>query len=243
METKVCSKCGEEKEIILFRKRKDSKDGYRKECKECSSIDGKKYRDNNKEWVKVKKKKDYTKNREKRLNRVKNYRLENIEKIREKDRIRSKKRWKENPEKLRQSFLKNKDKRIKTKKLWEIKNKEKLKNQRKEYIKKRKSEDIIFYLKFICRGRLNHFLKTKNITKKNRTFEIVGCSPQQLKEHLEKQFVPGMSWENRTEWHIDHIIPLSSAKTEEELYKLCHYTNLQPLWAEENLKKSNKILN
>ena len=242
METKVCSRCGEEKELTLFRKRKDSKDGHRKECKICSSISDKKYRDNNKEWVKFRKKKDYEKNREKTLSSVKDYRLKNIEKIREKDRIRSKKRWKENPEKIRQSFLKHKDKRIKTKRLWETKNKEKLKNQKKEYIKKRKSEDIIFHLKLVCRSRLNSFLKTKNITKKNRTFEIIGCTPQELKEHLEKQFVDGMGWENRCEWHIDHIIPLSSAKTEEELYMLCHYTNLQPLWAIDNLKKSNHIL-
>lgn len=69
-----------------------------------------------------------------------------------------------------------------------------------------------------------------------------GCSPEFLKEHLERQFVEGMTWENRNEWHIDHIIPLSSAKTEDELYELCHYTNLQPLWAEDNLKKSNKVL-
>jgi hypothetical protein len=92
------------------------------------------------------------------------------------------------------------------------------------------------------RGRLNHFLTKNNLTKTNKTFEIVGCSPQFLKEYLEKQFIDGMTWENRSEWHIDHIIPLSSAKTEDELYRLCHYTNLQPLWAEENLKKSNKII-
>ncbi len=71
----------------------------------------------------------------------------------------------------------------------------------------------------------------------------MGCSPELLKEYLEKQFVDGMCWDNRNEWHIDHIIPLSLAKTEEEIYKLCHYTNLQPLWAEDNLRKSNKILN
>ena len=65
---------------------------------------------------------------------------------------------------------------------------------------------------------------------------------QEDKEHLENQFKEGMTWHNRSEWHIDHIVPLSSANNEEELYKLCHYTNLQPLWAEENLKKSNKIL-
>jgi hypothetical protein len=53
-----------------------------------------------------------------------------------------------------------------------------------------------------------------------------------------------MSWEKFGKYiHIDHIIPLSSAKTEEEIYKLCHYTNLQPLWAEDNLKKSNKLIN
>jgi hypothetical protein len=92
------------------------------------------------------------------------------------------------------------------------------------------------------RSRLYKYLKKLTLTKRNKTFDIVGITPQELKEHLEKQFISGMTWENRNEWHIDHIIPLSSAKTEEELYKLCHYTNLQPLWAEDNLKKSNKIL-
>jgi hypothetical protein len=61
---------------------------------------------------------------------------------------------------------------------------------------------------------------------------------------MEKQFKNEMTWENYGfyGWHIDHIIPLSSAKNEEELYKLCHYTNLQPLWAKENLSKGAKIL-
>ena len=79
----------------------------------------------------------------------------------------------------------------------------------------------------------------------NKTFEIVGCTPQELKDHLEKHFKEGMTWENYGlyGWHIDHIIPLASAETEEELLKLFHYTNLQPLWAEENLLKSNKITN
>ena len=50
------------------------------------------------------------------------------------------------------------------------------------------------------------------------------------------------SWDNYGKWHIDHIIPLSSANNEDEVYKLCHHTNLQPLWAEDNLRKSNKII-
>ena len=51
-----------------------------------------------------------------------------------------------------------------------------------------------------------------------------------------------MKWDNHGKWHIDHIIPLSSAETEEEVYNLCHYTNLQPLWGEDNLKKGKKII-
>jgi len=78
--------------------------------------------------------------------------------------------------------------------------------------------------------------------KNSKTYDILGCTPQELKEHLEKQFVEGMTWENRGEWHIDHIIPLSSAKNEDEVYRLCHFTNLQPLWALDNLKKSNKLI-
>ena len=51
-----------------------------------------------------------------------------------------------------------------------------------------------------------------------------------------------MSWENQGKWHIDHIIPLSSAANEEELYKLCHFTNLQPMWATDNIRKGSKII-
>jgi hypothetical protein len=86
-------------------------------------------------------------------------------------------------------------------------------------------------------------MKSINIIKNNSTLDIIGCTPQFLKEYIENQFTDGMSWELMGKYiHIDHIIPLSSAKTEEELYKLCHYSNLQPLWAEDNLKKGNKIL-
>ena len=145
----------------------------------------------------------------------------------------------ENPElmakKLKEFYKKNPEKRKEYR--------ENYKSRKHEQRKERRKTDIIFSLTNNLRCRLAKYLKTLNITKKNKTFEIVGCTPIELKEHLEKQFVDGMNWENRGEWHIDHIIPLSSAKTEEEVYKLCHYTNLQPLWAEENLLKSNKITN
>ena len=113
------------------------------------------------------------------------------------------------------------------------------------YVRERKKTDPIFKLNNNIRRRINIFLSSKNITKKNKTFDIVGCTPQFLKEHLEMNFKEGMSWENYGlyGWHIDHIIPLSSAEDEDGVYKLCHYTNLQPLWAKENLSKGCKIIN
>ena len=74
---------------------------------------------------------------------------------------------------------------------------------------------------------------------------IVGCTPEKLKEHIESKFVDNMSWDNYgyRGWHLDHIIPLCTAKTIEEVYSLNHYTNLQPLWAIDNMKKGKKIMN
>lgn len=77
--------------------------------------------------------------------------------------------------------------------------------------------------------------------KTSRTAEILGCSWDDLVQHIESRFSVGMSWENRRLWHIDHATPLASAKTEEELVALCHFTNLQPLWAADNHRKGDKM--
>lgn len=79
-------------------------------------------------------------------------------------------------------------------------------------------------------------------TKNSHTTEILGCDWSTFKEYIELRFVDGMSWENRHLWHIDHIIPLATAKTEEDVYRLSHFTNLQPLWATDNLRKGSKIV-
>ena len=116
-------------------------------------------------------------------------------------------------------------------------------DKNKKEIYSRKSKNLNYRLNNNLRSRIKKFLKCFNITKNNTTFKIVGCSPEFLKEYLEKQFIDNMSWDNYGifGWHIDHIIPLSSANNEEDAHKLCHYTNLQPLWARDNLIKSNKI--
>jgi hypothetical protein len=172
----------------------------------------------------------------------KKYKQEHYQKNKE-EHLRKKQKWRqENPEEykeqIRRYYLKTKDIQLVKKKKWISENREKYNS----YWTERKKNDEVFRLITNMRSRLWAYLKYMKVTKKNKTFDIVGCTPEYLKEHLEKQFVNGMTWENRDEWHIDHIIPLSSATSEEEALKLYHYTNLQPLWAIDNLRKSNKII-
>lgn len=107
--------------------------------------------------------------------------------------------------------------------------------------KRKLQTDPKFLLIRRLRNRLWYALKKKSWKKNTKFYEYIGCDLEFLKSHIESQFIPGMSWDNQGEWHIDHIIPLDSAQTEEELHKLCHYTNLQPMWAVENIKKGTKI--
>ena len=81
--------------------------------------------------------------------------------------------------------------------------------------------------------------------KNSRMIELLGCSKPFLKEYIEKKFKKGMSWNNYGKWHMDHIYPLSKFNFDNpnSLKKACHYSNLQPLWAIDNIKKKNKIIN
>ena len=98
------------------------------------------------------------------------------------------------------------------------------------------------YLASLMRVRVTCALNNYENRSKKHTFEYVGCNLQELREHLEKQFTIGMSWENQGQWHIDHIRPCASfdLSKEEERHKCFHYTNLQPLWASDNLSKGSK---
>ena len=127
------------------------------------------------------------------------------------------------------------------KKDYRKKNKDKISKYQKEYIKNRKSIDPLFNLTCGVRSLIGMAIKNKGYTKNSKTYEIIGCSYEEFKTHIEKQFLPCMSWDNRALWHLDHIIPISSGKTELEINTLNHYSNFQPLWAIDNLKKGNKI--
>lgn len=111
----------------------------------------------------------------------------------------------------------------------------------KTYWKNRRKNDALYRLKCNLRKRLRKYLKLKNFKKKKSSIKLLGCSLEKFKIYLESKFVSGMSWDNYGEWHIDHIVPLASAKNETELYNLCHFSNLQPLWALDNQKKGAKL--
>lgn len=118
------------------------------------------------------------------------------------------------------------------------------KTKANERYKKRYDTDPQFKIAVVLRKRVVLALKARGISKSKRLRELLGCSIPELKKHLESKFRKGMSWDNHGEWHIDHIRPCADFElTIEEEQKICfHYSNLQPLWAEENLRKSDKTL-
>lgn len=233
---KTCNKCNIEKELTEFNKSKQNKDGYRNTCTKCRIEINKEWINKNKNKVKEYKEKWLYNNKEYR----KNYYQNNKEIITIKN-----KKW----------VNKNKDKVKENKKNYYQNNKNKWKNiiRTKEQIelrnktisiwtKNKKKTDPLFKLKCNIRTNIGGAIKRQGYTKKTKTFQLLGCTYEEFKEHLEKQFTKGMTWDNYGKWHLDHIYPVSLAKDEEELIRLNHYTNFQPLWAIDNHKKSNKII-
>jgi predicted XRE-type DNA-binding protein len=112
-----------------------------------------------------------------------------------------------------------------------------------KYERERKKKDPVFKLAKTMRSRLLSALTRKNAKKNCRTMDLIGASPSFVMGYLEAKFTEGMTWENHGTWHIDHIKPCCSfdLTSEEEQIKCFHFSNLQPLWAEDNLKKGGKF--
>jgi hypothetical protein len=137
----------------------------------------------------------------------------------------------------------NKEKRKETTKKYRQENKEQIKEYQKKYNKNRRETDPLFKLKCNLRKRTSIAFRSKGYSKNTKTQKMLGVDWEVCKAHIERQFTKGMNWDNYGEWHIDHIIPLASATTEKRLKELCHYTNLQPLLADDNFSKGGKIIN
>ena len=244
METKVCNKCGVEKNIDNFREySKHGKKYIQTICKKCENKRNKEYAKKHVEEIKEYKKQWVLLNSDKtKESKRRHYEL-NIDKIKKSN----KKRYEE-----------KKDEILAKNKIYRENNSERLKKQHKEYYSEHK-EDIVQrtteYKKnrikidpvYKFESQLRHLIglsfSRKGFIKSKKTEDIVGIDLKELYTYLlltyKKQY--GYEWDRKEEVHIDHIIPLATAKTEEEVLKLCHYTNLQLLKAKDNLEKNDRL--
>lgn len=184
----------------------------------------------------------HSKNREKRLESSRKWLKKNMQKA-----IAYNKSYaKRNPEKYlewqrrasRKSYIKN----IAQKKSYMKKRRDSGRSAEysREWVRKRESTDPMYKIQRRLRTRVRAIFRSKGIRKNQSALKILGVNLSEAKEHIQSQFKDGMAWNNYGKWHLDHKVPLSSALNVEELIMLCHYTNLQPLWAKDNLIKNNR---
>jgi hypothetical protein len=182
-------------------------------------------------------KKYYLKNKERLLKKQNEYRLNNLDKIKNykeenKDKINEyQKEYRENNIEKFKEYEKNRDDNTKRQKKYNSSNKRRI--QRRKTRKKTIADT--------WRSVLHSSLKKLGKVKEGRTIYLLGYSAIDLKEHLEKQFIDGMNWDNHGEWHIDHIYPLSKFDKTTPINVVNALNNLQPLSVKDNLTKFNKI--
>ena len=236
---KKCKKCNVVKDVSEFYKRKVSKDGFRNECKLCR----KKYNEENKESLAKSNKAYKEANKEKavKLRKIyketnkgkiakqrREYRKENLEKI-----AKDIKKWKElNKDEVIQYNKEyketNKGKIAKQSKKYKEENRDKINEWTSKYIKAKRKTDSLWRLRIGVRSAVRRYLKDG---KSKTTREIIGIDFKEFKDYLEVEYTEGM--------HLDHIVPLSWANNDEEVYILNHYSNFQIITAEENLDKKD----
>ena len=255
MVTKVCNKCNVDKDVTEFYFYKGSNKFYTT-CKVCYKKSRKDYYRNNKESVSEKNKIYREKNKDRVKKWQKEYRENNKEYI-----SKLKKEWKENNKEYirkrdKKYYEDNKESINEYKRLYYLKNIDKKKKyfeDNKErtlkYLRDRRKNDPLYRLKINLKSTLSHNFKRNGYTKKSRSFEILGCSYVDFKEYIESQFEDWMSWDNyglyngeeKYGWDLDHIVPLSSAECEEDIIRLNHYSNIQPLcsYVNRDVKRDN----
>jgi hypothetical protein len=211
-----CKKCNEVKSLVLFRKDKRKHLGYTNVCKKCNNSSGKENR-MKRYWI----------NKEKENKESKNWYQNNRE------------------EKIKKSLQWNMDNHDKVKI-----NKEKYKPTYNKCRVERRKTDVIYKLKDRISGLIRNSFQKTNFKKRSKSEEILGCTVIEFRLYIEAKFETWMTWHNhgiynpdgaRT-WNLDHIRPVSLAKTEEELIALNHYTNFRPLCSLENILKGDKII-
>lgn len=226
---KECWKCLEIKDFAFFSKNRAQKDGLSGACKDCKKTMDKEYRIKNEEKIRQYKK---------------DWGIKKEEELKEKRKIYWQKNRDRQLERRRQDYQKNKSKYTERAKLYVEKNREKTNKNKRKWSKNKEDTNPVYKLAKNLRSIISKAFIRKKWKKNGKTQEMIGCDYETAFEHLKNTFKQNYGLpleEARQELHIDHIIPLASAKTKEELIKLNHYTNLQYLYASDNLKKNDKL--
>ena len=184
----------------------------------------------------------YLENRERLLQKARDNYIVNRDERQVKDRVYRQKNKDKISEYLKAYYSKNKTKLAEYGKKWRDANSNILRKKHRAYMKEKYHTNINYRVLSNIRSRIGLALNGK--IKADTTKSLLGCSIEYFRGYLENKFKDGMTWNNYNEWHIDHIIPCAGFDlTDKQQQKICfHYTNLQPLWAIENIKKSDKIL-
>ena len=143
-------------------------------------------------------------------------------------------------DKCKEWSIKNKEHVSETKKIWRDNNREYFREHQRKYKALKRKNDPIFRITANLRTRLRKAIK--DINKSKKTMELLGCSIEEFKEHIEKKFKKEMTWNNYGEWELDHIKPCCSFDlTDIDQQKKCfHYSNIQPLWKKEHRQKTTE---
>ena len=246
--SKRCTKCGSEKALSEFAKNTASKDGLRTDCRACKAERMRRWYANPENRAKIaeaqRRWRQSPENRAKEAEGVRRYRQtpEGRAKVAE-----ARRHWRRTPEgrakqaEAHRRWRQTPEGRAKaTEVARRYRQTLEGKTKKAEYMRRRHRTDPQFRLANLLRGRLRHALK--GISKSSRTLDLLGCTLEHFTHHLESRFQPGMSWLNQGEWHIDHIKPLKAfdLSDPEQQRQACHWSNLQPLWAADNIRKGAK---
>lgn len=265
--TKICSKCRRELPIEQFNKDSSKSDGLNIQCKDCvaayrKSPEGKEVSKRaRKKYFQTEKGKECSKKQTQKLQKTEHGKLiykraglkyrKSEQGIQHEKEYRKSESFKIKQEKYRKSekgkaaFKRGNEKYEQTEKGKTVRHsiyRKRIENGKiNEYQNKKYEIDKNYRIGKILRTRL--WCALKNNQKSARTLELLGCSLDELKVHLEQQFEPGMSWNNQGEWHIDHIVPCSRFDLSNPIHqRICfNYRNLQPLWANENSAKRDEL--
>lgn len=223
---KYCSCCKQSKVVEEFYKDSTKKNGYSTFCKLCTKSRQKTYNCRNKDKISTHNKNYYQANKETLRQYNKRYAEQNKEVLAE---------YQRNYQNANKIKIKEQTKEYQKK--YYLDNRDLILSKNNKRSKVRYKTDPSYAIRKNLASRINELLRLKGIKKQYKTEQLLGCSYKEFKEYLESKFESWMNWENRGRyngepnfgWDIDHITPISLAKNEEELFKLSHYTNLQPL--------------